>query len=318
MLLSNAYHLALRPGAESVAAFGGLHKFMGWDGPILTDSGGYQVFSLAEHRRVTDDGVRFRSPADGARMFLDPAGCMRIQGLIGSDVAMVLDQCPPYPCSREAASEAVERTLRWAVACKAAHARDDQALFGIVQGSTYEDLRQHSARSTVEIGFDGYAIGGVSVGEEAFLRREAVEVAAPLLPEDRPRYLMGVGFPVDVVTAIGQGIDMFDCVAPTRMGRNATAFTPDGRLRLRNRACRDDLRPVQEGCGCLCCRLYSRGYLNHLFRAGEMLGPILLTIHNLTFYAGMMADARRAIAERRFGAFRDDFVARYSKPGDSA
>jgi len=311
MLLANAYHLALRPGAEQVAALGGLRAFMAWNGPTLTDSGGYQVFSLAHHRDITEDGVSFRSPVDGAEIFMGPAECMRIQNLLGADVAMVLDQCPPYPCERELAETAVERTLRWSQACRRQHARPDQALFGIVQGGVYEDLRERSARATVELGFDGYAIGGVSVGESDELRQAAVEFTAPLLPEGRPRYLMGVGFPVDLVRAVGQGVDMFDCVAPTRMGRNATAFTPDGRLRVRNSACREDPAPVQDGCGCVCCRLYSRAYLNHLFRTGEMLGPILLSIHNLTFYCSLMARARRSIAEGRYARFRDEFVGRY-------
>jgi queuine tRNA-ribosyltransferase len=311
MILANAYHLALRPGSAAVARLGGLHAFMQWEGPILTDSGGYQVFSLAEHRRILEDGVRFRSPVDGTEMFLGPRECMRIQEEIGADVAMVLDHCPPYPCSRENAAEAVERTLRWSAACRELHERDDQALFGIVQGSVFEDLRAESARRTTDIGFDGYAIGGVSVGEEDEPRRRTVAVTAPLLPEDRPRYLMGVGFPVDLICAIGEGVDMFDCVAPTRMGRNATAFTADGRLRLRNSALKEDARPVQGDCGCLCCRLYSRAYVSHLFRVGEMLGPILLSIHNISFYQRLVADARNAIRGGRFAEFRRAFVARY-------
>jgi queuine tRNA-ribosyltransferase len=311
MILANAYHLALRPGSATVARLGGLHAFMQWEGPILTDSGGYQVFSLAGHRRILEDGVRFRSQLDGAEMFLGPRECMCIQEEIGADVAMVLDHCPPYPCSREDAAEAVERTLRWSAACRDAHGRDDQALFGIVQGSVFDDLRAESARRTAEIGFDGYAIGGVSVGEEDDLRRGTVAVTAPLLPADRPRYLMGVGFPLDLICAIGEGVDMFDCVAPTRMGRNATAFTPDGRLRLRNSGLREDPRPVQDGCGCLCCRLYSRAYVNHLFRVGEMLGPVLLSIHNITFYQRLMAGARDAIRGGRFDDYRQDLAARY-------
>lgn len=311
MLLANAYHLALRPGAEQVAALGGLGAFMAWEGPTLTDSGGYQVFSLAEHREITEDGVSFRSPVDGTELFLGPAECMRIQNMLGADVAMVLDQCPPYPCERPDVETAVERTLRWSAACRQHHARREQALFGIVQGGVYKNLRERSARATVKMGFDGYAIGGVSVGESEELRRGAVRATAPLLPEGRPRYLMGVGFPLDVVRAIGEGMDMFDCVAPTRMGRNATAFTPDGRVRLRNSACGRDEGPVQHGCGCLCCRLYSRAYLNHLFRCGEMLGPILLSIHNLAFYNSLMSRARRAVAEGRYAGFRDRFVERY-------
>ena len=317
MLLANAYHLALRPGAEAVAELGGLHRFMAWDGPTLTDSGGYQVFSLSEHRRITPDGVAFRSPVDGSELFLGPAECMRIQNLLGADVAMVLDHCPPYPCERKLAEEAVERTLRWSAGCREAHGRpEDQALFGIVQGSVFEDLRAESARRTVEIGFGGYAIGGVSVGEADELRREMVAFTAPLLPEESPRYLMGVGFPPDLVTAVGYGVDLFDCVAPTRMGRNATAFTPTGRLRLRNSAHKGDERPVQDGCGCAACRLYSRAYLNHLFRTGEMLGPVLLSIHNLTFYANLMACARRAIGRGEFARFRRDFLTTYSSGED--
>jgi queuine tRNA-ribosyltransferase len=311
MVLANAYHLALRPGADVIAGLGGLHAFMGWDGPILTDSGGYQVFSLAQHREISGEGVRFRSPVDGRELFLGPRRCMEIQNLLGADVAMVLDQCPPYPCTRELAEEAVRCTLRWSAACKECHGRDDQALFGIVQGSVYEDLRELSARDTVGLGFDGYAIGGVSVGEGESLSRRTVALTAPMLPADRPRYLMGVGFPVDLIAAIGEGIDLFDCVAPTRMGRNGTAFTLHGRLRLRNSAARADPRPVQEGCACPCCRLYSRAYANHLFRTGEMLGPILLSIHNLTFYSALMAEARRAIAAGRFRQFGDEFIARY-------
>ena len=241
---------------------------------------------------------------------------MRIQEQLGADVAMVLDQCPPYPCTRQEAEAAVERTLRWGAECRAHHNRRDQALFGIVQGGVFEDLRERSARGTIEIGFDGYAIGGVSVGEDEALRRRTVAHAAPLLLADRPRYLMGVGFPPDVLAAVGEGVDMFDCVAPTRMGRNATAFTPDGRLRLRGSAMKSDQRPVQDGCACPCCRLYSRAYLNHLFRVGEMLGPVLLSLHNLTFYARMMADARRAVAAGEFGRFRDAFMARYRNQGD--
>jgi queuine tRNA-ribosyltransferase len=312
MLLANAYHLALRPGAEEVARLGGLHGFMAWDGPILTDSGGYQVFSLAEHRRITEEGVAFRSPLNGAEMFLGPRRCMEVQALLGADVAMALDQCPPYPCPRDEMRDAVERTLRWAEACLRHHERGEQALFGIVQGGVHEDLRAESARRTVALGFDGYAIGGVSVGEPERLRRGVVALAAPLLPADRPRYLMGVGFPVDLLAAVGEGVDLFDCVAPTRMGRNATAFSPGGRLRLRNSAFGQDARPVQDGCDCTCCRLYSRAYLNHLFRAGEMLGPVLLSVHNLTFYVRLLAGARRAVAEGRFAALRDAFVARYT------
>ncbi len=311
MLLANAYHLALRPGAEVVAQAGGLHRFMAWDGPILTDSGGYQVFSLAEHREITDDGVAFRSPVDGSEIFLGPRKCMRVQNLLDADVAMVLDQCPPYPCEREVAEEAVRRTLRWAEGCKRWHENEGQALFGIVQGSVFEDLRERSARETLGIGFDGYAIGGVSVGEDEEMRRRISAFTAGLLPEGRPRYLMGVGFPVDLLEAVAAGVDMFDCVAPTRMGRNATAFTAEGRLRMRNSAFRTDQRPVEPGCECLCCRLYSRAHVHHLFKVGEMLGPILLSVHNLKFYSRLLEQSRQAVVEGSFARFKDRFTAEY-------
>jgi len=311
MVLANAYHLALSPGAQVVAACGGLHRFMAWDGPILTDSGGYQVFSLAGLNRVTEDGVEFRSPLDGSLMFLGPRESMQIQNTLGADVAMAFDECPPYPCSRQAAQTAVRRTLRWAAVCKECHAADQQALFGIVQGGVFQDLRAVCARKLLELDFDGYAIGGVSVGEPQELRRTITAFTAALLPLEKPRYLMGVGFPLDLLSAVGEGIDLFDCVAPTRMGRNGTAFTKRGRLRIRNSCFRTDTRPLEEGCDCLCCRLYSRACVNHLFRCGEMLGPILITVHNLAFYHRLMARARSAIREGRFEAFRTDFTARY-------
>jgi queuine tRNA-ribosyltransferase len=286
---------------------------MAWDRPILTDSGGYQVFSLSELRSISDEGVEFKSPRDGSTMFLGPRETVRIQEQLGSDIAMVFDECPPYPCSHEDAESAVERTLRWAADCREVHEREDQAQFGIVQGSVFQDLREECARRLVEMDFEGYAIGGVSVGEEEALRREAVAFTAPLLPEDKPRYLMGVGFPEDILEAIAQGIDMFDCVAPTRMGRNATAFTAEGRLRMRNAAHKGDPGPVQAGCECTACRLYSRGYIHHLFRCQEMLGPILLSIHNLHFYHGMMQGARQAISNGTFTEFKTAFLTRYHR-----
>ena len=311
MVLANAYHLALRPGPELVADVGGLHRFMGWDGPILTDSGGYQVFSLSDLNDVNDDGVEFRSPIDGSLMHLGPREAMRIQEMLGPDVAMVLDECPPYPCSREDARSAVERTLRWAEQCQSYHERDGQALFAIVQGGVYNDLREFCAESLCGREFDGYAIGGVSVGEPDEERRRMAAFTARLLPREKPRYLMGVGFPLDLLHAVAQGVDMFDCVAPTRMGRNATAFTRYGRVRIRNSCFKRDTRPVEPTCDCACCRLYSRAYLNHLFRNDEMLGPILLTVHNLTFYHRLMSDARNAIEEGRFESFRQQFVSDY-------
>ena len=311
MVLGNTYHLAIHPGTERVSELGGLHSFMAWDGPILTDSGGYQVFSLAELNTITEDGVEFRSPRDGSTLFLGPEEALQAQENLGSDIAMVFDHCPPHPCSRDDALEAVDRTLRWARRCRRAHDRADQALFGIVQGSTYQDLRRRCAAELREMDFDGYAVGGVSVGEGDELRREMTEFTAGLLPRGKPRYLMGVGFPEDLLAAVGAGIDMFDCVAPTRMGRNGTAFTRRGRVRLKKSAHRNAREPVEEACDCPCCRLYCRGYLSHLFRCNEMLGPILLSIHNLTFYHRLMAEAREAVRQDRFGQFRREFSANY-------
>ena len=316
ILLANAYHLALSPGAEQVAALGGLHRLMAWDGPILTDSGGYQVFSLSSLRRITDEGVRFRNPLDGSQMMLGPREATRIQQLLGADIIMAFDECPPCPCAREEAQSAVERTLRWAAQCREAHTGADQALFGIAQGGVFEDLRAHCCESLVAMDFEGYAIGGVSVGEGDELREAVVRRTAPLLPDERPRYLMGVGFPPNILKAVAEGIDLFDCVAPTRMGRNATAFTATGRLRLRNSSHRSDPRPIEETCDCPACRLYSRAYLNHLFRCREMLGPILVTSHNLQFYHGMMAAARQAIGEGRFEAFASEFISHYIDDGE--
>jgi len=308
IVLANAYHLALSPGAREVAALGGLHRLMGWTGPIITDSGGYQVFSLTPLRRITEDGVEFRSPLDGSTMMLGPREATRIQNLLGSDIAMAFDECPPCPCERKVAEAAVERTLRWADVCLRAHEREDQVLFGIVQGGTHEDLRARCAEGVVGMGFEGYAIGGVSVGEGEELRREVVRMVTPMLPPERPRHLLGVGFPSDVLEAIQSGIDLFDCVAPTRMGRNGTAFTALGRLRLRNSSCRTDPRPIEEGCDCPACRLYSRAYVNHLLRCREMLGPILLALHNLRFYHRMMQGAREAIGAGRYVAFKEEFL----------
>jgi len=316
MVLANAYHLSLSPGAELVAELGGLHRFMGWDGPILTDSGGYQVFSLSESSRVTDEAAELRSPFDGSFVRVGPQEATRIQNLLGADVAMAFDQCPPYPCSRREAESATERTIKWAAVCKEAHANERQALFGIVQGSVFEDLRAHCAEQIVATEFDGYAIGGVSVGEGPVLMKKVVCFTAPLLPDDRPRYLMGVGFPPDLLMAVQEGMDLFDCVAPTRMGRNATAFTAGGRLRLRNSAHREDERPIEEGCDCPACRLYSRAYLNHLFRCHEMLGPVLVSLHNLRFYHRMMAGVREAVRAGGLGAFCEAFLSRYLQGED--
>jgi queuine tRNA-ribosyltransferase len=284
-----------------VAALGGLHEFMRWDGPILTDSGGFQVFSLAERVVVDDNGVRFRSHIDGSPVELTPERAVAIQEQLGSDVAMVLDHVVALPNTREVVAEAMRRSVRWAERCRAAATRTDQAQFAIVQGGLDVELRAESAERLVALDFVGYAIGGLSVGEPPVEMYSAIDVTAPLLPRDRPRYLMGVGRPIDLLEAISRGVDLFDCVLPTRNGRNALAFTDAGPMRLRNQQYALDRRPLDATCPCMACR-HSRGYLRHLFQASEMLGPMLLSIHNLTYYQRLLADARRAIAEDRFGA----------------
>ncbi len=304
MLLANTYHLALRPGADVIAGLGGLHAFMGWDGPILTDSGGFQVFSLADRSRITDSGVTFRSHKDGSLLELTPERATKIQEQLGADVAMCLDHCPPLPASKEVVADAVRRTIAWAGRCKSAHGRPDQALFGIVQGGPYADLRAECSQALIGQDFDGYAIGGVSVGEGAELVRQALDVTTHLLPADRPRYLMGVGRPQDILDAVATGIDLFDCVLPTRNGRNATCFSKGGCVKLRNAAHRQDKRPIEEGCPCPACRRFSRAYLRHLFLAKEMLGPILASIHNLTFLHRLTSGIRAAIEGGRFVQFR--------------
>jgi queuine tRNA-ribosyltransferase len=304
MLLANTYHLALRPGEQVVQSIGGLHAFMGWDGPILTDSGGFQVFSLSDRNRITDQGVTFRSHIDGRLLELTPERATAIQEALGADVAMCLDHCPPLPASRDQIVDAVERTIAWATRCKAAHVRADQALFGIVQGGPHADLRAQCVDALVALNFDGYAVGGVSVGEGRDLVRQALAVTTHLLPRDRPRYLMGVGRPQDILDAVATGIDLFDCVMPTRNGRNATCFTEKGYVKLRNAAHRLDARPIEEGCECMACRRFSRAYLRHLFLAKEMLGPILASIHNLTFVHRLTSKIRVAIAAGRFVQFR--------------
>jgi len=318
IILSNTYHLSLRPGTDVVRAVGGLHRFMGWPGPILTDSGGYQVFSLAPMRTVTDDGVEFRSHVDGALCFLGPEEAVRIQRELGSDIAMVLDECVPYPVERDIACQAVDRSIQWAARCRAVHASGEgpEALFGIVQGSVHEDLRERCARELVRIGFDGYAIGGLSVGEPAERMLEVAGFTAALLPEERPRYLMGVGTPADIVRAVARGIDMFDCVMPTRNGRNGQAFTSRGVLRLRGARYREDAGPIEAGCPCEACAGFSRAYLRHCVNVNEMLGLRLISLHNVTFYCGLMARMREAIRRGRFGEFAQAFLQRYGADGD--
>lgn len=302
MLLGNTYHLALRPGAEVVAALGGLHRFMGWDGPILTDSGGFQIFSLERLCRVTDQAVEFRSHVDGSRLTLSPERAVELQAALGSDVAMVLDHLVALPAPREEVRAACTRTIAWARRCRAVTGRPGQLLFAIVQGGLDPELRAWCARELVALDFDGYAVGGLSVGETPDEMYRTLDATCPWLPAERPRYLMGVGRPQDLLEAVRRGIDLFDCVLPTRNGRNALAFTPAGPVRLRNARHRTDPRPLDEHCPCPACR-HSRAYLHHLFRAGEMLGPILLTLHNLTYYQMLMASIRVAIAAGQYVEF---------------
>jgi queuine tRNA-ribosyltransferase len=316
MVLGNAYHLTLRPGEEAVAQLGGLHRFMGWDGPILTDSGGYQLFSLAQMTKVTDEGAVFRSHVDGHLLELTPERAVAIQEMLGSDVAMVLDHVVGLPNDAHVIRDAAQRTLRWARRCQAVARRPDQALFAIVQGGLDAELRRECAGRLVELDFAGYAVGGLSVGETPDEMHRILDATLPVLPAERPRYLMGVGRPADLLEAIRRGVDLFDCVMPTRNGRNAMAFTDRGCLRLRNVQHERDDRPLEEGCPCPACR-HSRGYIRHLFMADEMLGPILLSIHNLTYYQRLLADARTAIAEDRFLRFHEDRISGWAAEASS-
>lgn len=305
MVLGNTYHLSLRPGEETVAALGGLHRFMGWDGPILTDSGGFQLFSLAHLIEISEEQAVFRSHIDGRLVSLSPERAVAIQEALGSDVAMVLDHVVGLPNKPEVVRDATERTVRWARRCRDAAMRPDQAQFAIVQGGLDPELRVQCARQLREMDFIGYAVGGLSVGEEPAEMQRMLDATVPELPADRPRYLMGVGRPEDLLESVRRGIDLFDCVMPTRNGRNAMAFTDQGSLRLRNAKYERDERPLEDGCPCVACRR-SRAYIRHLFMAREMLGPILLTIHNLTYYQRLLAGARAAIEADRFEAFRLD------------
>lgn len=308
IILGNTFHLMLRPGTEVIAAHGDLHDFMHWDGPILTDSGGFQVFSLAELRKLDERGVTFASPVDGSRIFLGPEESMAVQRALGSDVVMIFDECTPYPATPAEAQASMERSLRWAARSKAAHGESAAALFGIVQGGMYADLRRHSAEGLIDIGFDGYAIGGLSVGEPEDERLAVLDATCPLLPEDRPRYLMGVGRPEDIVEAVRRGVDMFDCVMPTRNARNGHLFTRFGDLKIRNARWRADTRPLDESCTCYTCQHYSRAYIKHLQRCNEILGARLATIHNLHFYQQLMREIREAIEQQRFDEFAREFL----------
>lgn len=310
IVLANTYHLALRPGDELVDQFGGVAKFMGWNGPTLTDSGGYQVYSLADINKITDEGVKFRSHIDGSELFLTPERSVQIQQNLGADMFMAFDECPPGNSDYDTVAKSIARTARWAQRSKDAWTnRENQSLFGIVQGGTYEELRRQSAESIVELDFPGNAIGGVSVGEAPEEIDRIVNYTTPLLPDNKPRYLMGVGRPQDILRAIGHGIDMFDCVMPTRHARHAEAFTLKGKVKLRNLKHRESEMPIEEGCDCYACRTVSRGYLRHLFVAGEMLGPIYAAIHNVRFYLRLLEQARVAIEQGRYEEFASAAIA---------
>ena len=314
IVLGNTFHLWLRPGLEVIAAHGGLHRFMGWDGPILTDSGGFQVFSLGALRKITEEGVKFQSPVNGDKCFLSPEESMHIQRVLNSDIVMIFDECTPYPADERTAGESMRLSLRWAARSKAAHGGNPNALFGIVQGGMHENLRDESLQELERIGFDGYAIGGLSVGEPKEDMLRILRHTAPQLPQDKPRYLMGVGTPEDIVAAVSQGIDMFDCVMPTRNARNGMMFTRLGDIKIKNAQYRMDMRPLDEQCGCYTCRNFTRAYLHHLHRIGEILGARLNTIHNLYYYQQLMGEIRTAIEAGEFA----DFVARFQRMRDQS
>jgi queuine tRNA-ribosyltransferase len=328
IVLGNTYHLFVRPGLEVIRHFGGLHRFMNWDGPILTDSGGYQIFSLAKLRKITEEGVHFQNHVDGTPAFISPEIAMEIQAALGSDIAMVLDECPPWPCDYDYAARSMEMTARWAQRCKHSveagvspatsnkaagteAVTEGQLLFGIVQGATFPELREQSALAAVEIGFDGYAIGGVSVGEPEEEMMRAVESSASFLPENKPRYAMGLGTPPQLLELIARGMDMFDCVLPTRLARNGTAFAATRTLNLKNAEFARDKDPIEQGCVCAACQGYTRGYIRHLVKAQEILGLRLITLHNLHYYLDLMRQARAAIENGTFSEFRFNFVANY-------
>lgn len=312
IILSNTYHLWLRPGEDIVHDAGGLHPFMNWDRAILTDSGGFQVFSLSDLRQIEEEGVHFRNHLNGEKLFLSPEKAMQIQNALGSDIMMAFDECPPYPAEHKYMKSSVERTSRWAERCLKAHSRpNDQGLFGIVQGGEYEDLRKQSAMDLTSLDFPGYAIGGLSVGEPKEVMNEVLEFTTPLLPENKPRYLMGVGSPDSLVDGAIRGIDMFDCVLPTRIARNGTLMTSEGRLVVRNAKYARDYKPLDPNCDCYTCRNYSRAYVRHLIKCNETFGIRLTTYHNLYFLLKLMKQVRKAIMEDRLGDFRDEFFALY-------
>ena len=310
VVLGNTFHLMLRPGTAVISAHGDLHDFMQWPGPILTDSGGFQVWSLAQLREISEQGVRFRSPVDGDMVFLGPEESIAVQHALGADILMVFDDCTDYPADRQTVKASMELSLRWAERCKRAHAGHPAALFGIVQGGMHSDLRMESLNALIEMDFDGYALGGLSVGEPKPLMYRVIQELAPVMPVERARYVMGIGTPEDIVYAVSQGVDMFDCVLPTRNARNGWLYTNDGKVKIRNSEFAGDTRPVDPACGCYTCQHYSRAYLRHLYRNNEILGARLNTIHNLYFYLQLMREIRSAIKEHAFDAFAADFFAR--------
>lgn len=310
IVLGNTFHLWLRPGLDVIAAHGGLHQFMGWDGPILTDSGGFQVWSLGALRKITEEGVKFRSPINGDSCFLTPEESMRIQKVLNSDIVMIFDECTPYPATTQEANDSMQLSLRWARRSKDAHAGNENALFGIIQGGMYEDLRDISLKGLTDIDFDGYAIGGLSVGEPKEDMLRILAHTAPKMPQNKPRYLMGVGTPEDLVAAVSQGIDMFDCVMPTRNARNGWLFTQYGDIKIKNATYKTDIKALDVDCSCYTCQNFSRAYLHHLHKLGEILGSRLNTIHNLHYYQVLMAGMRSAIESGTFEAFKAEFAAK--------
>lgn len=315
IILSNTYHLWLRPGEDIIDKAGGLHKFMNYDGPILTDSGGFQVFSLVKNKEkdITEEGVTFKSHIDGSKLFLTPEKSIQIQNKLDSDIAMSFDECPPYPSTYEYMKKSVERTLRWAARGKKAHSNENQSLFGIVQGGEFEDLREYSCKETVKMNFDGYSIGGTSVGEDKDTMYKMIDYGIKYLPEDKVRYLMGVGDPIDIIEGTIRGIDIFDCVLPTRIARHGQAFTREGKINFNNAKYKEDFTPVEEGCDCYTCKNYTKAYIRHLITTDEMLGGRLLSIHNIRFLIKLTEELREAIKENRILEYREEFISKYQK-----
>ena len=318
IILCNTYHLWVRPGVESIESAGGLHQFISWDRPILTDSGGYQVFSLSRLRKITAEGVKFQSHLDGSPLFLGPKEAMGIQKALGSDIAMVFDECPPYPCEYNAAVISLDHTLKWAVDCREFDREPSQLYFGIVQGSVYQDLREKCLQALMGMDFDGYALGGLSVGEPEDVMFNVIDWLKHELPENKPRYLMGVGTPPQIVKAVAQGIDMFDCVLPTRVGRNGCAYTAAGMKQIKGGRYKNDSSPIESKCGCYACQNFTKAYIRHLLNVGEILGLRLLTLHNLYFYQKLMEDIRKTINDGTFSAFKQTFLNGYAPPQKAA